>query len=293
LFGLSAIVLVGCALFFSHSSPREEPIVEGHPLGYWIDQFVDDGSSESPEAIQSALSAMDDHCMRALIDELNWTPSPLLILFDDWKRRLNRGAGANSESPYRQAGAALVLGHLGSRATKAIPVLENASRRRMRIPEQGQDIRGAAIAALILIRHYSLNICARKSLDVADPFSGDYRYAIYCLGTNAAPAIPVFTNAAEAATNFVVKFYATYSLTWIHRPDLTVPPLISMLKQTDSASRSVAAHALGGIREAAKPAWNDLVILLNDPDRDVRWNATNALWQIDPAAMQQLKLVQP
>ena len=268
-------------------------MVKGHPLGYWIDQFVGDGSGESPEAIQSALSAMDDRCVRALIDELNRTPSPLLEAFDNWKDRLNRGTDPNPESPYRRAGVALVLGHLGSRATNAIPALENASRRRMRTPEQGEDIRGAAIAALILIRHDSLDICARKSLDVADPYSGDYRYAFYRLGTNATPVIPIFVNAARTATNFEIKYFAAHSLVWIHRPDLTVPPLISMLKQTNNTSRLVATEALAEIRDAAKPAWNDLVVLLNDPDEKVRLSVTNALWQIDPAAPQQLKLIQP
>ena len=264
--------------------------MNGRTLTYWIDQFDRDVSSESPEVIQSALSAMDDRCVRALIGELNRnpSPSPIWTAISDWVHRWNRSAAPIRESPYRGANAALVLGHLGSRATNAIPALENASRIRMRFPEEGADIRGASLAALVLIRRDSVQVLAKKSLAVADPYSGDYRHAIYCLGTNAAPAIPVFVDALDPATNYHVKYYAAHSLVSIHRPDLSLPPLVSMLKEPNNISRSIAISSLEGFRDEAKPAWNDLVVLLNDPEVEIRRRTTNALWFIDPVAAQQL-----
>jgi HEAT repeat protein len=282
---LLALALIGALVFLS--LPPSEPLVNGHPLSYWIDQFDGDGSNESPEAIQNALSAMDDRCIRALMAELNRTPSSILGVIRDLRDRWNHNGSHRYESPNRRSASAMVLGQLGSRATNAIPALEKARHNHGRIREDGEDIRGAAIAALILIRHDSIDACAKRSLDLADSASGDYRYAIFRLRTNAAPAVPVFVNALQTASDFKTKYYAAHSLIWIHRPDLSLPPLVSMLKQTNNISRSVAVGALEEMRDAAKPAWNDLTVLLNDSDSDVRRHTTNALWLIDPVAARQ------
>jgi HEAT repeat protein len=149
--------------------------------------------------------------------------------------------------------------------------------------------RGAAIAALILIRGDSMALCARKALDVHDPECNECRSAIVCLGANATPIVPILVDALQTSTNYWVKDYAANSLRYIHsRPDLSLPPLISMLRNTNSEMRSLAAFALEGFQDAAKPAWNDLVPLLKDPDETVRDNITNALRVIDSAAAKQL-----
>jgi HEAT repeat protein len=101
--------------------------------------------------------------------------------------------------------------------------------------------------------------------------------------------VPILVDALQTSTNFWVKDYAASSLRFIHsRPDLSLPPLISMLRNTNSEMRSLAAFALEGFQDAAKPAWNDLVPLLNDPDETVRDNITNALHAIDSSAAKQL-----
>jgi hypothetical protein len=275
-------VLAVFGLFLLPNSP-DEPIINGHPLNYWARQ-----STESPEAVQAAFSQMDDRCIRFLIRDLQWEPSPLLARFNNWSERWVSRQPFH-DRPDRRATAAIILGRLGSRATNAVSALQDASRAWVGGPEAGSSARGSAIAALILIRHDSVDACARKSLDYFTPGSIDYLSAIYYLGTNAAPAVPLFVDAVETATNDGVKCYAAHALSYVHsRPEVSLPPLIAMLTDTNSQFRSVAVMSLEKFGKVAKPAWDALVVCLNDPEADVRFWTTNTLRAIDSDAALQL-----
>jgi HEAT repeat protein len=278
-------VLVVLGLYLFLSLPPGEPIVHGQPLRYWLERV---NLQQSDEAIQSAISEMDERCIRALIRELQWKPSPLFARFNDWSERLvNRRTF--HDRPDRRVAAAIILGRLDSRATNAIFALQDASHAWVGEPEAGTRARGAAIAALILIRHDSVDACARKSLDYSDPVSYDCLSAIFYLGTNAASTVPLFVNAVETATNEGVRCYAAHALSSIHsRPELSLPPLIAMLTDTNSQFRSVAVMSLENFGNAAKPAWNTLMVCLNDPEEDVRFWTTNTLRAIDPESALQL-----
>ena len=76
-----ALALLGAFVFFS--APPDKPMVHGHALGYWLDRFRED-DPQHREDIQSAIAAMDDRCIPALIDELNWKPSPLIANVNKW-----------------------------------------------------------------------------------------------------------------------------------------------------------------------------------------------------------------
>jgi len=198
-----------------------------------------------------------------------------------------------NEPRNRRAEAALVLGWLGPRASNAIPVLETMSRETNSDSEMSVSERGAAIAALILIRHDPMGPCARKSLDILDLMhSDDNRYAIIALGTNAAPCVPFFIDVINGKTNTQVKTAAVRALGAIHaRPELSLPVLTSMLKETNEVYRYNAARAISWFEASAKPAWSNLVMCLNDSNQQVREVTTNALRDIDPAAAQQLGIV--
>jgi hypothetical protein len=297
-FGLLALLSVGTILVLS--LPPGEPEVRGHPLTYWLDQLRPDNRSqlgnraESVENIQSAIGAMDDRCIIALIEELDWNPSPAISTVNRFSGRWFHIMRVIPESPDRRSVAALILGKIGSRATNAIPALERISRVPSGTTKQWEDLRGSAMAALILIRHDSVEACARKMLDSSDPACDDYRYAIFTLGTNAALCVPIFVNAAQTATNNLQKQTAALGLLAIHsRPELSLPPLVSMLKETNPGFRAIGLLGLGAFGSAAKPAWNDLVLCLNDPDPSVRRRATNTLRMIDLDAAQKLGMVGP
>lgn len=285
--GLLALALIAIFLFLS--LPPSEPIVKDHPLSYWLDDIRSDNLVHSSVEFQKVLPAIDDRCIPALIDEVDWKPSPMLRTVERLSQRWSRGRVQIREPKDRRAAAAVVLGWLGSRASNAIPALENLSRLHDPESDTAESDRGSAIAALILIRHDSMETCARNSLDLSNPDRNDYGDAIVFLGTNAAPCVPIFVDAIKTVTNARVKICATYALGSVHsRPELSLSALETMLKEPDVASRFQAAAALGCFGTAAKPAWNNLAACLNDPDETVRFFTTNALQKIDPTAAQQL-----
>jgi len=277
-FSLAALALIGLLVFFL--LPPAEPIVNGHPLSYWIDEARDEDLNESPEVIQSALSAMDDRCIRALINEVNWTPSPRLQEFENFSERWVHVDLPIHNAPDRRQGAALLLGQLGSRASNAIPALDLASRRWVGDPEAGTRARASAIAALILIRHDSVEPCAKKSLDYGDPVSYDYSAAIHFLGTNAASCVPMFVDAMQTTTNYQIRRRAVNALGSIHsRPELTVPALEALLKSsTDRNERMVALFGIADFGSAAKPV---LVRYQNDSDESIRAVVDAVIGSID------------
>jgi hypothetical protein len=292
-FGLLAMVLIGVLVFLT--LPPAEPLVNGRPLSYWLDQywlcyFQRENVEESSKKIDAALSAMDDRCIQVLIEELNWKPSRLAAKLNRWAGRWVHLRIEFDDQADRRAMAALVLGRLGTRATNAIPALdalrhEDANR----ASESWISPGGAAIAALVLIGHDSVETCARKSLELSNPDSKYYQEAINCLGTNAAPSVPIFVSAIESPIDDNSKHYAASALGTIRsRPELSLAPLMSMLKEKNEASRYVGAIGLMQFGSSAKPAWNDLVMSLGDPNEKVRIWVTNAMCKIDPEAAKQM-----
>jgi hypothetical protein len=287
-FALAALAGIGLIVYLSW--PPSEPIVNGQPLGYWLDRLKGNGPMASPEAMAKALAETDDRCIPWLTDQLNWQPSHILRKVEgltwEWFHHYMK-----AEPRDRRTEAALVLGSFGPRAKSAIPALENLSHLRGPDTETEATHRGAAIAALILIRGDSMDACARKSLDLSDTNHEDYWFAILSLRTNAGPCVPVYVNAIQTTTNNKVKMVATQMLgEMCIRPELSLPTLVSLLKDTNGTMRFAAALALMRFGSAAKPAWNDLVASLNDPDPKVRTWATNALTEIDPDAAKQIGL---
>ncbi len=291
-FSLLILALIGLIVFLS--LPPREPIINGQPLSYRLGHMAfvglqDSNIENSSAEFHSVLPAIDDRCVPALIDELNWTPSPMLRSAERLSRDWFHTRFPVQEPADRRIESALVLGWLGPRASNAIPTLEKLSRLRDPESDASESVRGAAIAALILIRHDAMQACARKSLELLDPDRNDYSDAVSFLGTNAAPCVPIFVEAIQTATNMKVKVTAVWALGAIHsRPELSLLPLKTMLKEKDVLPRYEAAAALGCFGSAAKPAWNELAACLHDPDETVRFFTTNALQKIDPTAAQQL-----
>ena len=283
-----ALASIGALVFFS--LPRAEPIINDQPLTFWLNQLPTANLEYASPECQRALAAMDDRCIPVLIHKLSWKPSPILrhlgLRWFDFALDL--------EPQDQRAQAILVLARFGPRASNAVPSLSRLNQLSYSEDETGSPLRGAAIAALIMIRHDSAEACARKSLELSEPKKDDYQFAILSLGTNAVSCVSTFIIAIETATNEDVKCQAALSLGYIHSsPELSLPILVSMLSETNVQSRRSAAYALSLFREAAKPAWNDLVKHSDDPDQGVRHSTVKALYYIDPNAAAQLGIEIP
>jgi len=290
---VSALICMFLSFSLLQREPPE-PIVNGQPLSYWLDQYrlchFEDGSPEESKKIESALFVMDDRCIQALTRELNRKPSWLVRKLNDTTERWAHFQRPFRETPDRRAMAALVLGQMGARATNAIPALDAMRHVASSAgSESWVSPGGAAITALVYLRHDAVEACATNALHLSNPHCWCYRDAIICLGTNAAPAVPIFVKAIEMPVDEESKQYSALALGIIHsRPDLSLPPLTQMLADMNPQSRSEAAHALSLFGSAAKPAWNNLTPLLNDPNGAVRRHATDALLKIDPVSAQKL-----
>ena len=260
-----------------------EPVVLGHPVSYWIFPGLQH-PKETPERSAAAFAAMDDRSVRFLIRELDWRPSKLV-------RAMNAAANGRlsvhfSDREDLRYQAANALARLGPRAASAVPTLERCARQG--IEPRGETARGAALAALIQLRHDSMAQLLAKLRDPSDLEWTIYALAAKDLGSNATVAARVLAQ-AMASTNVMVRGYAAWALAAVQNPpEVVVPALRSVLGDQSEWVRRSAALGLGNLGPVAKVAWADLVPLLQDSEWGVRYSTTNALRKIDPEAAQEL-----
>jgi HEAT repeat len=148
------------------------------------------------------------------------------------------------------------------------------------------------------------------------PSPPDYQfqgaYGLIALGADAKPAVPaliamlnddhgevrlatVFAldelgSLAADALPYMVKCLKPDEFHSIHmEPERAIPVLVRLLdeSQNEPHSERIRGNAISGLRQfraLAKPAVPSLLRLLNDANEDIRWQATNALLDIDPEA---------
>ena len=137
-------------------------------------------------------------------------------------------------------------------------------------------------------------------------------YGLIALGAAAKPAVPaliallndshgevryaaVFAldelgSLAEDALPSLVKFLKPDEFHQIRlEPERAIPVLVQLLDESQNQPHSerIRGNAMSGLRQfgaLAKPAVPSLLRLLNDANEDTRWQATNALKDIDPEA---------
>ena len=263
---------------------HSEPLVHGHRVTYWCFPGYQH-PKETPEAITAAFAAMDARCVRSLAYELDWKPSQLSKLLNATVGRLVDACFGDRED--NRYCAALALARLGPRATSAIPALERCVRRAAE--PRAEVARGAALAALIQLRHDPLPPLVAKLSDPSDPEWTVHALAAKELGPQAAAAAPVLARVLASTNNFAIRGHAAWALASVQGPpEVSVPALRSVVGDRSEWIRRSAALGLGLLGPAAKPAWADLVPLLNDPEWGVRTWTTNALRLIDAEAARQL-----
>lgn len=264
-----------------------EPVYRGHPVSYWIEPWQHHGT-EPPESIAAAFAEMDERAVRWFIDQLDWRPSRL-------KASLNRlvasviSARFFNDAPDRREIAAMALGRLGPRAESAVPALEAVLQETAE--PRARSAQAAALGALIRIRQEPLDSFLHK---LRDPAARDWEmhaWAMWHLGTNAAPAVPYLVAALEAPAHDGILRTALSALAAIRsEPALTVPALARHVTHSNSSVRWTAIQGLKAFGREARAAWPALTNRLQDPESTVRWAATNALREIDADAARQIGL---
>jgi len=173
-------VVAALGLYLWATSRSDEPVIRGHPLTYWMLQLFPN-AEESPKAIDAAFAEMDEHCIDFMIRQLRWRPSAVIDKLNEFSDRMMH------TEPFRQppdgrVAAAIALSKLGPRAVRAIPALEGVLRSYGGGGgEENGCARGAALAALVLIRHEPIQRCAEKAIDYFGSDPHDNLSAIYYL----------------------------------------------------------------------------------------------------------------
>ena len=265
-----------------------EPAYKGKRLGYWIDPAMIDGR-ESPQEVTAALSAMRDQAIPYLVNKLHWKPARMM------KQLYNRFPNFSPIYQYMHGGAdprgyaAHALGQMGPMARKAVLELETLRDAPDDTPSSWYA-RMCAKAALIKIKQESIVPYLEQLRDKTD-LTAWYQNALLLgeFGTNADAAVPCLIEALGPTNHQVIQSHACSALFRIHsRPEVCVPALTPLLKSPILAVRQNALNALSSFRQAAKPAWNDIVKCLEDPDPWMRQLASKTLRVIDPEAAKKI-----
>src|SRR5213594_1348861 len=108
--------------------------------------------------------------------------------------------------------------------------------------------------------------------------------ALYELGSNAAPAVPVLIQANLDAGFSNFDYAVLADATLLNIGEAGVSQFVAVLRRGNAKARAKAALHLGLIGPKAGPAAPTLAKALNDPDASVRNEAVTALAQIGPSA---------
>jgi len=246
-------VLVLVALMVVVVWPDREPSYGGRSLSQWVGFLA---PATRPSALEEAGEAIRHIGTNGLPYLLKWIqhePRP-------WKRALNRVTGG-------LLGKYDLLEHKDeTRAEQTV----------LAFRVLGPPARGAIPQLIRLMSDSNRSWSALRAT-----------FAIGSMGTNARPALPalitLLTNTNDGAAGFAMLALGNLKL----EPQLAVPALTNCLLSWNYAIRSSAAQALGQFGRDARSAVPALVRALGDPYRDNQRCASNALWAIDPRALEQ------
>jgi HEAT repeat protein len=121
--------------------------------------------------------------------------------------------------------------------------------------------------------------------------SGVLDSAVRQMGTNALPALVSVLNRRDSRLEPLLIWLSqkqrllripyTTASEHRHRALEAFRALIEQLRSTNALGRAIAAIAIGGFGQAARPALPALNLALSDPDSEVRDAAANALEKVE------------
>jgi HEAT repeats len=249
---LLAVVLGGFA--WQVLRPRE-PLYQGKPLSFWMDQMIsaDPGGNgfgiwqggESDAAVRN----LGTNAIPTLLRFLRAKDSNMTLSLLSFLQRQHFITIKHLPAGIRNIEGANGFQILGARAEPALPALTNIYR---------EDI--SRMSSQCTLR------------------------AIGNIGPPAKAALPVLLEALSSS-NGRARSLAIDALVSVHADaSMVLPELLKSLSDPDAGVREAAARALGSFGGRATTAVPALTAMLQDPDGQVREQATNALKQIDREA---------
>jgi hypothetical protein len=284
------LILFGCglligALLLGLWWPRE-PAYAGRSLSDWVETYAKlrnmtvptqtTALAEAAEAIQKIGTNAIPHLLVWIrADKGYYQRSALLgtvVRLPEWAWEMNRGTNLPLCICVPDA-----FGAIGSSAGSAVPELTHLAN------ATNNDV--TAYHSTLALGQLG-NAGLAPLLDMLTNEQENIRHnayiAIRSQGTNAAPAVPIlvanYNRLGEPMAASTLGFLAV-------KPDLVVPALTNRLGDPRVPVRRAAIIALGRFGPQAKVATSALIKALQDRILEVRKQATNALRNINPAAL--------
>lgn len=267
-----------------------EPSHQGKTLTEWISGFEYLNYRITDEQ-RSALLTMGEPAIRRLTDLLKKRDSGLKRKFvayasrtPSWHNRILAPRHIVSERVYL-AQAASAIGEFGPAASSAIPALTALT------THDELMVRLRAKAALIRIRQEPIDSILAVLQDTTSTNWGRTAYLAMFLGTNAAPAGPLFIAALQSPKAHVRDVAAGAISCVGMNPETAVPALISCLKDADPDVRRSAVDSLRTFKSQKQRIIPELLSCLSDSDLNVWLGAAFGLEDLLSPAEKQALLV--
>jgi len=275
---LAAVASAAGLVLFSPRGPKE-PVVEGKRVTVWV-----------TEAMMQPVSFLRENASRALKAKATNAVPYFLHQFtrprSKWRATLNRWASTLPVVDFQIEGdderifiAAWGLHLLGPDAAPALPTLASYLDDPDRSHLAALAMAGVGERAVPWLH----NASASTNPDVAQcALNGLVWMARESESESAIHALVDLLHHTDSATRMIAAVNLQRVVT---RPDLTVPPLAAALSDPEQEVRLLAAHSLGEMGFIAQPALPALLRLMTSTNSSLASAASNAVFQIDPAAL--------
>ncbi len=260
LFILLAVMVVGAAFFYAYQRRVVEPVYNGKPLSFWLENydFPPDGNQPSmvnPDFLKAdaALDHVGTNAIPTLLRMLAAKDSRVLLKLIDLTERQHFITIHYAKTWHQNYAAISGFAHLGDAAKQLVPV------------QTWIDI-------------YDQHPSAMAQSFIAE--------ALAERGAAAEPAVPsLLRMGTNTNADFALRVIAIVALGRIHaKPESVVPALIQATQDKNIVVREAAIDNLGRFGADARPAVSALIKLLTDTDPNIVEIALYALEKIDPTA---------
>jgi len=238
--------------------PAREPVYQGQPFTFWLDQYrtnfpgrgASDAASKQDEA-QAAIRAIGTNALPVLLGMVGKSDLPLKTRLLTLLRKQSVIQVQVHNDDYYHARSSYGFGALGSIAKPAVP----------------------ALMELLHDKNPRVRACAAHSLSL--------------IGPEAEPAIPALLPLLDERNEGLPILASMDALGAIHkRPEIVIPALLRFLNG-DRKEWNYSVPTMYAIRRYGDEAKSIVPVIeeyLHHPDADKRDAALNALNRIDPEA---------
>jgi len=270
--GILILVALMCGLvILKLATSRREPIADGKPISYWLENLGDFDSDE-PNAAAMALQKIGTNALPWMLREIRREKSKTKQWLEDQleKQSLIKFKFENQDEHRGHAEIAFEI--LGPTAAPAIPDLMQlleAVEVNSEVEEALAYIGAASVPRLI------------GALTNADTYLRENAAdTLGRMGPDADSAVPPLLQCLHDPSADV-RVSAAQALGGIRRvPEQAVPALVAALQDSERNVRFHAVYALGCFEDEAEIAVGPLLRLVSDREADVREQAASTLGQI-------------